>query len=1218
MIAKLLDYNRKINESIYNKLLLEVDVEFDEYAILKSSICDKSEQDNLTYQTNEIIMHIDKEHIEELDLEIDWYDLSNYNEDRLESFIVKLNSLVSKYPKFKDINNHAYYLIVKLTSHIERIKRYISSRLIIINGDGATGKTHLLTKLTEQLLTNGYPVLTMYGHMITNIDDYLELIKKWTNEPSFFDAFKKLCIIENVPGLIILDALNETRVENKLYVVDKLLELSEESNLKIIISYRNGDIDGVVEDRIKEYPNMTLYGFSDEVEAAIKFSEFFDININELLEINFGSNPLLLKIYCEQYNRKKREKGIRGTRAATFYYESFFKEVIRKIFEERKITKINGDVFSQINMWNIIAKDIAKIMVNESRSYVMEFEALQVIDNCDLNISSIELLTSLTIHNVFERFMLDYSKGIVGYRFSFQKLSDFMITRYLLNTKTDSQTWSDFFNDTKIVDYLNSNPTLIESLVEDTPPRANNKELFEILDLNKYNNFVNRYITGLKFRSQHSLGPDVKSKLKEILEFLKSQKENINYSVWWELILSVMIVQYHPFNYYYYTSGYFQSLSTHERDLLQHNIPSINYSFRYKMLSLLKIPYYTDLKKHDKLFKLNIAISYFWMLSLSDRELRDKATKGLTILLADDYSINTYFFSILPSINDQYIIERHLSASYSALLLNKDSSNLAATYSFILNGYSNTKVSNYRIRHYVSRIIELCLQSGVDVSAFRLLKPDFNTSTLVPIEYEKILKFGLEYSGVYSSLYYDFGDFSNYIVKPSMLHFLYIDEAYIKTVLRQFYDFYNTLTSEQIITLESAYETKIPEKDDLKSFIDFIARTQNKNMYYTEKQKMLHNFTQNEIAQFDYFNRQFYSIINKRFSVDTIHSSIAERMINLGYDKKIELLDQKNKYMFYNYSRHDHKIERLGKKYQWIAYFEFLGECFENLELKDDYYDKDRLLSIDIDPLQYQKTTKEMYDFNFEYEKALAKININWNHDKFTRNFDTTDLIKYYFNIRYNGSDFVPLYVSSTLKNDSMSKEVYFRMYSFKLQNNNKRYLTSPDELSCYKSVVLNYEFNLADIVNGMDEIRYLAENESEDQINLVKQCYIESEFDYSNIEITHDGKNRSYYLPIHEIVRKLKLEYDYAGVLRTLDGSIACIQSPYNYEDSYLYIRKDLIASVFEEILISVYSEKNQKDKHESSMLDIGSEYDAVYRLSSKGLETEIIHKRPYRAPVK
>lgn len=795
-----------------------------------------------------------------------------------------------------------------------------------------------------------------------------------------------------------------------------------------------------------------------------------------------------------------------------------------------------------------------------------------------------------------------------------------MITRYLLNSKTDAQTWSDFFNNRNVVDYLNSHPTLIEALVEDAPPRVKNKELFEILDISKYNNFVNTYLRGLKFRSQHSIGPDVAVKLKLILDFLSSHRENIDYSIWWELLLSVMIVQYHPLNYYNYTSSYLQSLSNHKRDLLLHNLPSINYSFRYKMLSLLKIPYYTNLKKHESSFKLNISISYLWMLSLSDRELRDKATKGLTILLIDDYSLNSYFFGILPSIDDQYIIERYLSSTYSALILSKNFENFSNTYSFILSCYANKKISNYRIRHYIMKIVGLCHDRNVDTSEFILQKPDMSTSTLIPEEYEKKLKFGLEYSGVYSSLYYDFGDFSNYIVKPSMLHFLYIDEVYINTVVMQFYNFYDSLTTEKIRTLEDAYEVGIPKKYDFSSFMKFISKIQNKNMYYSEKQKMLHDFSQMEINLFDYFNRQFYSIINKRFSVDTIHSSIAERIINLGYDVKIERFDQKNKYMFYDHSRHDHKIERLGKKYQWIAYFEFLGECFENLELRDDYYDKDRLLSIDIDPLQYKKTSKVMFDFNFEYEKALSKININWNHDRFVRNFDTIDLINFYSNIKYNGFNFVPLYVSSTLKSDSMSKEIYFRLYSFKIQNKaSKTYLLSPDELSCSRSVSLNYEFNLADIFNGMDELRYKTENDSEDHINLVKQCYIESEYDFSNLGITHDGKNRSYYLPISEIIQKLNLEYDYAGVLRESNGSIACIQSPYNYGDSYLYIRQDLIPFIFDEILISVYSEKNQKDNsRDSSMIDIGSEYDGIYRLTPKGLEKDILSKRPYRAPVK
>ena len=137
-------------------------------------------------------------------------------------------------------------------------------------------------------------------------------------------------------------------------------------------------------------------------------------------------------------------------------------------------------------------------------------------------------------------------------------------------------------------------------------------------------------------------------------------------------------------------------------------------------------------------------------------------------------------------------------------------------------------------------------------------------------------------------------------------------------------------------------------------------------------------------------------------------------MFTLGYNKKIEKYD-KNRY---SYDRHEHRIERIGKKYQWIAFFELLGECMTNLQVKkdawQDYYD---FIDIDIDTLQYKNQPQAIYDFYDVYIKKIKEIKINWEQEKFNQTYDNINVLECLKKIEFNGKTFIPIHISEMIKN---------------------------------------------------------------------------------------------------------------------------------------------------------------------------------------------------------
>lgn len=265
--------------------------------------------------------------------------------------------------------------------------------------------------------------------------------------------------------------------------------------------------------------------------------------------------------------------------------------------------------------------------------------------------------------------------------------------------------------------------------------------------------------------------------------------------------------------------------------------------------------------------------------------------------------------------------------------------------------------------------------------------------------------------------------------------------------------------------------------------------------------------------------------------------------------------------------------------------------------------------------MQLLNNQAEVYKFNFEFQKLLQKIDYKWENEDFVKNFDNLNNINYIFEIEFNNHKYIPLYISKTAKNEFNGKQVYFRLYSFEGNEKNKRKIPeSLEELTVRNHIGRLYEFNLEEICEGIDDIVYEQDIAQEEFINQVKECYVESEYDHSNIDITEDGKNRIYYLLPHQLIKKLDIKYDYAGIYSDKIG-IAAIQNPFKSSNSYVYIRKDIANKYYDSIIYGVYSEKMIKSKDLSTSLVLGSEYDAIYIYEKNNLLLYNLSKRPDRS---
>lgn len=1223
MIEKLREFIENSNKEIQKKLLTEINVESSENDILVQSFLTKDFKEKIKEQLETIYRYIGRCGYKDIEilkskLNLFFYKGSSNIEDLVEENEKAIEFLRSnKSEKSDSENNNKLYELSRINNNLYRIKEYAKSQVIIVNGDGGTGKTHLLTKMSNDLIYKDVPTIIFYGQTIYKFEEYIKYIEQKMKIDNLFTEIANVAEKNNETGIIIFDAINEARQKQK-DIVEYLIKNIKGKNVKLVISYRNGDVEQQTLSILNKYPKITLYGFSDTVEAAVKFSEYYNIEIGEILESNYANNPLILKIFCEEYVNKGQTKGQRGFNTATFVFEKYFTRISQNIINELGIVCNDGSVITGKIFWNEIAKEMAQLMVKECRTYLFIKEFVMIVNNLNLNISSSKIIEKLVVHKLIEanNMYIGNNQRQITYKFSFQRQSDFLIARYLLNTKEQSESWNDFLNKQTTIKMLEDNMSLIETLVEHIPIRTG-KELFEFYDNKKLYSFNYSYLLGLRYRSQESFGENIHKKQKEILDYIKSTNlHEEDFFDWMITISSSMLVTYHPLNVVYYFSNLMCKLKNNIRDMYLRDFLNIDI-IRTRINSISKIPYYADLSRFKYNLKQNFVQLFFWLLSVSDREIRDKSTKALTAFLASDLTLVDELIDIISNVDEQYIIERFICCVHSAHILNNDNILLKKHYRKIEKIFYLKPISNIRIRHYLMLLNNLCYDRKIikTKKSFNNIckKPTLKIEYVSKKDFHKLLNSTGKYNNVSFSISH-MGDFARYIVESRIKDFVYYD--------KEIYDVYKKEKQELILNLSEKQSIlynnmlAISKQIDLKRQQLYIDAEYNMdkilelsidsdNKY---KELFSKSIGKRKNEKLNNINNNIEKCKNKEIPEELYMAIILKKMFSLGYNKKVEKYD-KNRY---SYDRHEHRIERIGKKYQWIAFYELLGECMTNLHVKNnawhDYYD---FVDIDIDALQYKNQSQEIYDFYDLYNKAVKELQINWDAERFDKVYDNINILDNLKRIEFKDKIFIPIHISESITNKLNEKKCFYRLNTLK---NNTITKFGEEELNnvSMSSGISYYRYNLYEINTGIDELTLIEEERNVEEI--WKECYIESEYDCSNIGMTKADKNRTYMLLKAEIIKLLNLRYDYAGIYYD-DYGVATIQSPFDSDSTYFYIREDLYKKIIKQfnIVVGVYSEKDYEtnDPKSFSKYKICCAIDAAYKYNDNDFKKIAIYKR-------
>ena len=350
-----------------------------------------------------------------------------------------------------------------------------------------------------------------------------------------------------------------------------------------------------------------------------------------------------------------------------------------------------------------------------------------------------------------------------------------------------------------------------------------------------------------------------------------------------------------------------------------------------------------------------------WFLTSSNRELRDCTTKSLVSLLENRIEVLLTLLKKFENVDDPYVIERVYAVALGCTLRTKQTEQLEqleqlAELVYVLVFDKEKVYPHILLRDYAREIIEYVAHTGISLDKIDIKKtlPRYRSTwpEVIPTEKELEAQYDKdEYYHLWSSVMGG-GDFSRYTIGTNFNHSdwsgcKFGDEPINRKKIYE--DFQNGLTVNQrelyealdpIITEDTGEKIKA---EDIKLHFSLAIGRKSKEELNVNKKAFKTSLPEDKLNLFEseiepYLNNNHKLIdTDKNFDLRLAQRLIFNRVIELGWNPKLHL--EFDRQVGTGRGRYDPHQERIGKKYQWIAYYEFMAKLADNFIRYEGYGD---------------------------------------------------------------------------------------------------------------------------------------------------------------------------------------------------------------------------------------------------------------------------------------
>ena len=870
------------------------------------------------------------------------------------------------------------YRLRQVCDGIEHADKMANGRVMILKGEAGTGKTHLLCDVARNRVEDGAPTVLLMGQRFTDSTEpwtqalqQLDMHRDATAE-QFIGALEASAQVANRRALLIIDAVNEGRGREiwPPNMTAFLTRVEKSPWIGVIFSVRSSYEESVIPDDVrKRAVSVTHTGFQGhEYDAVRIFSEHYGIEFpsTPILHPEF-QNPLLLKIIFEGLKSKGERRFPRGFSGVSETFNLYLTAV-----NERLARDLNYNPKD-----NLVRRSLEKVAarmleVEPEMRWLTRQRAEELVNELLSGRGfSDSLYRGLIVEGVLVE---DMPRSDVGtdevVRFAYERFSDHIIADFLLRKYLDPNNPQAAFEEggglASISDRSTYTPAGILEAMCVQVPELTGQELVRLAPslLDDTWRIEDAFLQSIIWRKPDAFSDDTRKVLNELLV------EGAIHDVF-DTLLTVATIPRHCFNADAldrtlqgcampdrdaWWSGYLHSAWQNDRGPV-HRL--IDWASGIS----------ADDKIEDEVVDLS-ATALAWIFSTPNRFLRDKATKALVALLTGRLNATVRILNRFDDVDDPYVRERVYAAAYGVAMRSQDAPEVANLGTTVYENIfaSGNPPAQILLRDYARGVIEraLHLNGNMTIDDDLLRPPYKNGWPRIPgdAEIERLTPHWKDGTGKWGTQEWARNrirwsvmddDFAYYVIGTNISSIssrwlnlrLYEDrwqssEGRLQALIqkmnvseRQAWEEFTRAEADRFAGgLDIQFVDVGPGTEEEGSINDLSFDEKTEREIERDRAKVLAAMTDTSRSDLESI-WQAQSEGFPGFDLNIIQRYIIWRVFDLGWT--VERFGNFDSVSTGYKGRQANKAERMGKKYQWIAYHEILAYMADNYQYSPDY-----------------------------------------------------------------------------------------------------------------------------------------------------------------------------------------------------------------------------------------------------------------------------------------
>ena len=828
--------------------------------------------------------------------------------------------------------------LLRTKNALSRIDRIVNSDLMIVKGEAGSGKTHLLCDMAGVRLRENLPTVVLMGQQFTTTESpwtqilaHLDL--RDMSAEQFVGALEAAAQAADCRALFMIDAINEGegyRIWPE-HLGDLLTQLRASEWIAVVLSVRTPYMEHVVSNEVLESAHVvTHHGFQDDTYRAVaRFCDHYglDFPTTPLLRPEFD-NPLFLKTLCKGLHHAGKRRIPVGSEGIGEVFGRFLDAIDSKL-----APKLDYDPQGRLVRKALDA--VASSLAEANTRFLSRYQIQDLVNSyAPVPAFSRSLYRALVDEGLLMESPNISGSGTIAY-FGYEWFADYMIAEHIINDCADASDVAVLLasdNRSGPEDTRRVWNVPLEALSVLLPERLG-IELPEVIPQARRRDprIVEAFLAGLPYRNQATIG----TKCQKLVELLLSSGKEEHIEKVLDVVVVCSLVPDHPLGSAF-LDAQLRHLQMPARDGVWTAYLHSAYGNGGPVDRLLEWAN----GDRDRLGALDSDAAaactkvLAWFLTASNRFVRDQATKGLVALLDTRIELTVQLVKDFDDVDDPYVRERVMAAAYGVAMRSNEAEVVAplADLVYQLIFADGEPPPHILLRDYARGIIERALFLGADITVDEtLVEPPYrSTWPDIPFasELEKLYSRtkdgdfdGPDTDQAQSRIWFSvmMGDFARYVIGTNSS-----SESYEWLAVAN-----DAPTWESPTEIEGSFRRSLTP--DMQRSLDRLCSRTYTDLFAAFEPDIETDF----VEQLSEEQRAAYETAKAvrdtdepRLSLDIIQRYILWRIIDLGWTvDRFGKLDSRisSAAIHAAQGRHNHQFERVGKKYQWIAYHEILA-----------------------------------------------------------------------------------------------------------------------------------------------------------------------------------------------------------------------------------------------------------------------------------------------------